>query len=85
MMCKSTSSSGWEYFIVWEDLGSSLMYVIYLLLYFYICDLVVEWYNPWIIFVSKKHELVELVVHLLCDWMVVCSSLGEPKLNFIFC
>jgi len=26
MTWKSTSSSGWEYFIVWEDLGSSLMY-----------------------------------------------------------
>jgi len=26
MMWKSTSSSGWEYLIVWEDLGSSPMY-----------------------------------------------------------
>jgi len=25
---KSTNSSGWEYLIVWEDLGSSLMYVV---------------------------------------------------------
>jgi len=25
---KSTSSSGWEYLIVWEDLGSSPMYAI---------------------------------------------------------
>jgi len=24
---KSTSSNGWEYFIVWKDLGSSPMYV----------------------------------------------------------
>jgi len=27
MMWKSTSSNGWEYLVVWEDLGSSLMYV----------------------------------------------------------
>jgi len=27
MMWKSTSSNGWEYFIVWEDLGLSPMYV----------------------------------------------------------
>jgi len=26
MTWKSTSSSGWEYFSVWKDLGSSLMY-----------------------------------------------------------
>ena len=25
-MWKSTNSNGWEYLIVWEDLGSSLMY-----------------------------------------------------------
>jgi len=30
-MWKSTSLSGWEYLIVWEDLGSSPMYVIYML------------------------------------------------------
>ena len=30
-MWKSTSSSGLEYFILWEDLGSSLMYAIYVL------------------------------------------------------
>jgi len=27
-MWQSTSSSGWEYFIMWEDLGSSPMYAI---------------------------------------------------------
>jgi len=31
-MWKITSSSGWEYLIVWEDLGSSLMYANYVLL-----------------------------------------------------
>jgi len=31
-----------------------------------------------------KHELVELVVHLLWNLMVVCSNLGRTKLNFIF-
>jgi len=31
-----------------------------------------------------KHELVGLVVHWLCNWVVVGSSLLEPKLNFIF-
>jgi len=31
MMWKSISSSGWEYWIVWKDLGSSLMYAIYVL------------------------------------------------------
>ena len=30
-MWKSTSSNGWEYFIMWEDLGSSPMYVNYVL------------------------------------------------------
>jgi len=28
---ESTSSSGWEYFVVWEDLGSSPMYAIFML------------------------------------------------------
>ena len=27
-MWKSTNLSGWEYFIVWEDLGSSPMYAL---------------------------------------------------------
>jgi len=31
MMWKSTSSNGWEYLIVWEDLGLSPMYVIWVL------------------------------------------------------
>jgi len=31
MMWKSTSSYGWEYLIVWEDLGLSPMYAIYVL------------------------------------------------------
>ena len=30
-MWKSTSLSDWEYLIVWEDLGSSPIYVIYVL------------------------------------------------------
>jgi len=29
MTWKSTSSSDWEYLIVWQDLGLSPMYVIY--------------------------------------------------------
>jgi len=32
MTWKSTSLSGWEYLMVWEDLGSSLLYVIFVLL-----------------------------------------------------
>jgi len=28
---KSTSLNGWEYLIVWEDVGSSLMFAIYAL------------------------------------------------------
>ena len=33
---------------------------------------------------SMKHHLVELVVQLLCDWMIMGSKLGEPKL-ILFC
>jgi len=31
-----------------------------------------------------KHELVELVVHWLCNWGVVCTNLvgNETKLSF---
>jgi len=29
-----------------------------------------------------KYDLVELVVQLLCDWMVMGSNHGEPKLIF---
>jgi len=32
----STSSSGWEYLIVWEDLGLSPMYANIMLFYFYV-------------------------------------------------
>jgi len=28
MMWKSTSSNGWEYWIMWKDLGSSLIYAL---------------------------------------------------------
>jgi len=36
-MWKSTSSNGWEYFIMWKDLGSSPMYAkLYIIL---ICSL----------------------------------------------
>jgi len=31
-----------------------------------------------------KHVLVELVVHWLCNWVVVCSNLAKNKFNFIF-
>jgi len=31
-----------------------------------------------------KHELVELVVHLLWNWMVVCSNLIKHELGFLF-
>jgi len=34
-MWKSTISSGWEYFIVWKDLGSSPMYAIYVFINYY--------------------------------------------------
>jgi len=38
VMWKSTSSNVWEYLTVWEDLGSSPMYAIYVLF-----ELVVLW------------------------------------------
>jgi len=34
-MWKSTSSNGWEYLIVWEDLGLSPMYAIVCYLIYY--------------------------------------------------
>jgi len=34
-MWKSTSSNGWEYFIVWKDLGSSPKYINFVWLF---CD-----------------------------------------------
>jgi len=41
MMWKSTSSNSWEYFIVWEDLGSNFK--------FYVCQLYVSYLNKYII------------------------------------
>jgi len=40
-MWKSTNSCGWEYFIVWEDLGSSPMFANCVLFKFLIifCDM----------------------------------------------
>ena len=35
MTWKSTSSSGWEYFDLWEDLGLSSMYTICVLFNYY--------------------------------------------------
>jgi len=32
-----------------------------------------------------KHDLVELVVHLLCDWVVMCSDLAKNKTKLLFC
>jgi len=31
-----------------------------------------------------KYELVKLVVHWLCNWVVMYSNLAKNKLNFIF-
>jgi len=32
-----------------------------------------------------KHELVELVVHWLCNWVVMCSNLAKNKNKLYFC
>jgi len=74
MTWKSTSSNGWEYFIVWKDLGSSPM----LLFYIYI-NHVVECYNHWIILVSMKSGLVEWFgIGLVCAWVWV-QTLEDPN------
>jgi len=31
-----------------------------------------------------KHELVELVMHLLWNWMVMCSNLCVCEIRFLF-
>jgi len=88
MLWKNTSSNGWEYLAVWEDLGLSPMYVICVLfklvLFLIYVDHVVRYYNNWIIWVSMKYEFGWMVEHWFGICMVVGSSLGEPKLNFIF-
>jgi len=61
VMWKSISSSGWKYFIVWEDLGLILMYVncVYLI-YYYFDNIIVtsEWYySHKIIIVITKYDL----------------------------
>jgi len=72
MTWKSINSSGWEYLIVWEDLGSSPMYailcVIKLVLLLIYINYVMECYNKWIILVSMKYELawwfgIDLALH----------------------
>jgi len=40
-----------------------------------------EWYDVWIGFVKHEIWLVELVVLWNCDWVVIDSNLGEPKLK----
>ena len=67
--------------IVWEDLGSSPMCVIKLVLFLCILKRVVDLYNYWIILVSMKHELVALVRHWVGMCMGVGSNLGRPKWN----
>jgi len=87
-MWKSTSSNGWEYFIVWKDLGSSPMYTICVLLslvlFLIYVNHVAKCYNNWSILVNMKHELVRWLCIELNIGMVRGSNLGEPKLNFIF-
>ena len=53
-MWKSTSSSGWEYFIVWEDLGLSPMYA-KLYVIFNICIILMKWLN-----VSSDNVILKL-------------------------
>jgi len=31
-----------------------------------------------------KHVLVELAVHWLCNWVVVCLNLAKNELNILF-
>ena len=38
MTWKSTSSNGWEYLVVWDDLGLSPMYACYVLFICYILN-----------------------------------------------
>jgi len=43
------------------------------------------YYIPRGVGIIMKHELVELVVHLLCNWMVMCSNLAKSEASFLFC
>jgi len=48
MTWKSTSSNGWEYLIMWEDLGLSSMYancVLFICYYFNYLLIMVEWFS----------------------------------------
>ena len=78
---KSTSSSGWEYSNVWEDLGLSPMYASFaLFLYYYFNNMIVrvnQEYNIWIILVGMKYELAWwLGIDLVIAWLWV-QALGN--------
>jgi len=77
--------NGWEYFNVWKDLGSSLMYAIYVLF-----DLLLFLYYAWIMWITillyngvNHHKIWDgcMVVQLFDFGMVWVWTLVKPNLT----
>ena len=88
MVSKSTSLSGWEFLIVWEDLGSSPMFANYVLLFYdlflIICKSVEFEMQTYVDCVYHQMWIGIVVVLWPYEWKVMGSNLGGQRISFIF-
>ena len=90
MTWKNTNLNGWEYLIVWKDLGSSPMYIncmIFIMCIILMLCLDVSSDNV----IIKLYEFSQNMYWLnwlytwLGNWLVVGSNLDENKTKLSFC